>query len=103
MRISSSINPLLSVISTIFLLVIFFIGYNNFLLDKSLLALDVSLQSLKAGDTLGVGLLLNIENSAEVAKDNFDESLMARLDYLSTTISERATTKDVQIVLSDLM
>ncbi len=67
------------------------------------MALDGSLQSLRIGDTLGVALLLDISSAGEVAKEGFDESRLAKLDYLNSTISERTISKDVQIVLSNLI
>ena len=103
MRASFSLQLTLKIIVVIFLLVIFFIGYNSFLMDKSLVALDVSLQSLKAGETLGIDLLLNIDNAGEIVKEDFDESRLAKLDYLGSTILEGAATKDAQIVLSNLI
>ncbi len=67
------------------------------------MALDASLQSLRRGDTLGVALLLNISSAGEVAKEDFDESRLVKLDYLNSAIFERTISKDVQMVLSNLI
>ncbi|UCH12899.1 MAG: hypothetical protein JSW18_02890 [Candidatus Omnitrophota bacterium] len=103
MKIPLSLRLTLTIAFIIFLLVIFFIGYNNFLLDKSLAALDVSLRTLRTGETLGVALLLNIDSVSELVKDDFDESRLAKLVYLDSTILERAASRDVQIILSNLI
>lgn len=103
MKIPFAFRLTLRITFIIFLLIIFFIGYNRFLLDKSLIALDVSLQSLKAGETLGIGLLLNIDNAGEIVKDDFDETRMAKLDYVGSTILVRTAAEDAQIILSNLM
>lgn len=97
------LRPAIRVASIICIVVIFFIVYNNFLLDKSLAALDVSLQALKMGETAGASLLLNIDSVNEVTKPDFDESRVAKLDYVGSTIKERSTTEDVGIVLSNLI
>lgn len=103
MKSSLSLKLTLRIASVIFSLVLFFIIYNNFLLDKSLAALDVSLQGLKTGETLGISLLLNINSATEITKSEFDESRLAKLDYLNSTIFQRGGSKDAQIILSDLI
>ena len=85
------------------LFVIFFVGYNSLILDKSLAALDASLQTLKTGDALGIGLLLDVDSVNEIIKEDFNQSRLSKLDYLSSTIIERAESQDVQILLSGLI
>ncbi|MBN1405175.1 MAG: tetratricopeptide repeat protein [Candidatus Omnitrophica bacterium] len=87
----------------ILLVVLFFVGYNSFLVDKSLIALDASLQSLKKGETLGVALLLNIDSANEIVKDDFNENNLAKLDYVGSTIIDRPASQDAQIILSNLI
>ncbi|GEM_PF-6427533 len=84
-------------------IVVFFIIYNNFLLDKSLAALDASLNTLKASDSAAVGLLLNIKAADEITKENFNDGLVAGLDYLNTVIAQRPDSDDAQIILSNLI
>lgn len=103
MKSSFTLHLVLNITIVFVLIVVFFVVYNNFLLDKSLMVLEASLQNLKAGDALGIGLLINIDNVNEIIKDDFDEVRLAKLDYLGSTIFDRTDTDDTQIILSDLM
>ncbi|MFH0732142.1 MAG: hypothetical protein V2A72_04360 [Candidatus Omnitrophota bacterium] len=103
MKIPFSISLIAKIALIVVFFIILFIVYNNFVLDKSLAALDASLQTMGTGEASGIGLLLNVDSISEVVKGNFDESRLATLDYLDTSIQEGGGSVDTQIILSNLI
>ena len=98
-----SVKLATKLIFIILAVVVFFIFYNNFLLDKSLAALDVSLNALKTSDPAAIGLLLNIKTANEITRENFNDSIIAELDYLNTVIAQRPKSDDAQMILTNLV